>query len=99
MEANMQTGAFNFGQGTHPSEWFLHSGSGERTFHTTIKFGVPFNTPPQVAVAVTGVDASNAANLRINMTTQDIQTDEFDLVVGTWADSLIYAIYGVWVAG
>lgn len=92
----MQTGAFGFGQANNPNEWQLHRGTGERRFHTTIKFGAPFNTVPQLAVAL--VDSSNTANLRVWIAAEDIQTDEFDLVVNTWDDTLIYAVWGVWIA-
>jgi hypothetical protein len=44
------------------------------------------------------VDSSNTANLRVWIAAEDIQTDEFDLVVNTWDDTLIYAVWGVWIA-
>jgi H-type lectin domain len=83
MEAYMQTGIFYFSQATDPAEWHLWSGTGQRKFRATIKFPEPFNTPPRIAVALTGVDSSNATNLRIVIAAQDVETDEFDLVVTT----------------
>lgn len=94
----MQTGTFFFSDKTHPAEWNLSSGSGSRTFRTTIKFPEPFEAPPRLAVALMGVDSANSANLRIWIGAQDIEAHEFDLVVNTWADSLIYGVNGVWIA-
>lgn len=68
----MQIGTFNFSQYTDPAEWRLNSGTGDRRFHVTIKFPEPFTTPPRVAVALTGVDASNTTNLRVVMEVLDI---------------------------
>lgn len=94
----MQTGTFNFSQTTDPSEWRLNIGTGERRFHKTIKFPEPFNTPPRVAVALTGIDSSSSTNLRISIEAQDIEAQEFDVVVNTWADTVIYGVFGAWIA-
>jgi H-type lectin domain len=74
----MRTGTFNFSYQTNPSDWRLNSGTGHRKFHATIKFPEPFAAPPQVAVALTGVDASNTTNLRVWIEAGDIETHEFD---------------------
>jgi hypothetical protein len=94
----MQMGTFNFSQATDPAEWRLDSGTGDRRSHQTIKFPQPFNATPQVAVALTGVDSSSTTNLRIEIETQDIEPHEFDVVVRTWADTLIFGVSGVWIA-
>jgi hypothetical protein len=94
----MQTGMFNFSQATDSAEWRLNSGSGERNFHKTIKFPQPFNAPPQVAVALSGVDSSSTTNLRIEIWTEDIEPHEFDVVVHTWSDTILYGVSGVWIA-
>jgi H-type lectin domain. len=89
---------FTFNEKTHASEWHLNSGTGHRRFRETIKFPEPFTTPPRVAVALTGVDSSNTTNLRIWIEAQDIETHEFDLLVNTWDDTIIYGVSGVWIA-
>ena len=98
MDFGMQTGTFYFNEHTHPTQWNLSSLTGPRTFRVTIKFPQPFGGPPQLAVALTGSDAANTANLRIWIGTEDIEVGEFDLVVNTWDDTLIYGISGVWIA-
>jgi hypothetical protein len=98
MEVHMQTGTFYFSEATHPSEWRLSSGTGERRFRTTIKFPEAFATSPHLAVALTGVDSSNTTNLRIWIGAEDVETHEFDLVVNTWDNTLIYGVYGTWIA-
>jgi hypothetical protein len=94
----MQTGAFHFDEVTNATEWRLSSGTGDRKFRTTIKFPEPFPSPPKLAVALTGVDSANSANLRLWIGAEDIEAHEFDLVVNTWADTLIYGVNGVWIA-
>lgn len=94
----MQIGTFNYSEATDPAEWRLNSGTGERRFRATIKFPEPFATSPRVAVALTGVDASNATNLRIWIAAQDIETREFDLAVNTWDNTILYGVTGVWIA-
>ena len=76
----------------------MNSGTGERRFHATIKFPEPFTTSPRVAVALTGVDASNTTNLRIWIAAQDIETHEFDLEVNTWDNTILHGVTGVWIA-
>ncbi len=94
----MQTGAFFFSEQTQPNEWNLSSGTGGRTFRATIKFPHPFDAPPQLAVALTGIDSANTTNLRIWIGTEDVEAHEFDLIVNTWDNTLIYGIHGVWIA-
>ena len=94
----MRTGTFDFSEKTHPSEWRLGSGTGHRIFRATIKFPEAFPVAPRLAVALTGVDSSNTTNLRVGIEAQDIEMQEFDLVVNTWDDTLIFGITGVWIA-
>ena len=94
----MRTGTFDFSEKTHPSEWRLGSGTGHRIFRATIKFPEAFPVAPRLAVALTGVNSSNTTNLRVGIEAQDIEMQEFDLVVNTWDDTLIFGITGVWIA-
>jgi H-type lectin domain len=94
----MRTGTFNFSKTTNPTNWNLYSGTGDRTFRATIKFPEPFETAPKIAVALTGLDASNAANTRVWIAAEDVENHEFDVVVNTWSDTLLYGINGVWIA-
>jgi len=87
---------FNFIEATDPGEWRLNSGTGERRFHATIKFPEPFTTSPRVAVALTGVDASNTTNLRIWIAAQDIETHEFDRTLGTRRSCTASPACGSW---
>jgi hypothetical protein len=41
---------------------------------------------------------SNTANSRIWLGAEDIEADEFDLVVNTWADTFVHGVSGVWIA-
>ena len=79
--------------------WPLDNGQGDRTFRTPdIAFPVQFAQPPHVSLSIAGIDASAQANLRIRLTAEDVQQDEFNIRVNTWADTQIYSLVVAWVA-
>jgi hypothetical protein len=80
------------------SDWGLHLGSGGRSYTTAVRFDKPFREPPQVAVALRGQDINATTNNRIVVTATDITADGFNLVYGTWTDSIIYSIWTTWTA-
>lgn len=95
----MQSGTVNFGYTTPGIKWPLSTGSGSRSFTSPdIQFPTPFSTTPTVIVALSGVDADKKSNLRLTVTTDDVESEEFNLVVNTWSDSEIYAVWVSWIA-
>jgi hypothetical protein len=58
----------------------------------------PFGTPPHVAVAISGVDAEQSANLRLFVETSDVAANEFNIVVFTWDDTLVFGVRVTWIA-
>jgi len=79
--------------------WNLHTATGERRFRSPdIAFGPPFGTPPKVALALAGVDAEHATNLRLMLDAEDVEPGEFNIVVSTWEDSLVYNVLVTWIA-
>jgi hypothetical protein len=93
----IQSGVQQFGFATS-SGWTLNAGSGGRAFHSPdIKFNPPFNTPPKIALAISGIEGTQTA-LRVNLETTDVEADEFNIVISTWNDSLIEQVIVTWIA-
>lgn len=63
-----------------------------------MKFETPFATAPKVALALAGVDADRATNLRLSIKAYDVEADEFSIRISTWDDTLVYAVWVAWIA-
>jgi H-type lectin domain-containing protein len=94
----IQTGVFYYGYAANPGEWHLNTGLGRRTFDGEIKFPQPYASPPQVTVSLTGLDTGNVANTRVTIEAQDVTAADFEVLVNTWADSVVYSVWGSWIA-
>ena len=94
----VQTGTFYYGYAQNPGEWFLSQGSGPRKFDAEIKFPQPFATTPTVMIAMTGVDADHNFNTRITVVSSDVTAADFEVIASAWADSIIYSVWGSWIA-
>jgi hypothetical protein len=79
--------------------WTLNTGTGDRTFLSPdIGFQPPFGSPPKVLVALAGIDAEHAANLRVIIEAVEIENDEFNIRVNTWADTSIHSVQVAFIA-
>jgi hypothetical protein len=79
--------------------WDLASGSGERWLEPPdVAFDTPFSAAPKVSLALSGIDADQATNLRLNLEAYDIGPDEFSVRISTWDDTLVYAVWVAWIA-
>jgi len=76
----------------------LHKGSGDRTFAQTVSFAKNFSVPPNVFVAFSQLDVVNEADNRINVYTNNVKSNSFDVVVGTWSDTKIWGCCVTWIA-
>jgi hypothetical protein len=94
----VQTGTFFYGYGQNPGEWTLNKGTGERLFDAEIKFPVPFTAPPVVMISLTGLDSQGGRNTRVIIASQDVTAYDFEVLVRTWDDSIVYSVYGTWIA-
>lgn len=92
----VQTGTFHYGYLQDSEEWNLHQKAGK--FDAEIKFPTPFTTAPTVMIALTGLDSSNGFNTRVVVTSGDVTTLDFEVVVKTWSDSILYGVWGTWIA-
>jgi hypothetical protein len=94
----VQTGTFYYGYVQNPTEWHLNTGSGPRTFDAEIKFPTPYASPPVVMIAMTGLDSGGNPNTRITLTSGDVTSADFEIVASTWSDSIVYSVFGTWIA-
>ena len=79
--------------------WTLNTGNGDRTFLSPdIGFLPPFGSPPRVLVALSGVDADHNANVRVIVEAVEIENDEFNIRVNTWADTSLHSVQVTFLA-
>ena len=79
--------------------WDLSSGQGQRTYKTPdLAFNPPFPQTPVVRVSLAGIDSDSQFNTRVQVTAEDVQTDEFNIRVTTWDNSIIHAVWVSWIA-
>ena len=94
----IQTGVGDYSYVTLP-HWNLNTGTGERTFQTPdIPFDPPFPAPPKVALALSGIDSDQATNLRVEVYPHDVEPGEFNIVVKTWDETVLYGVWITWIA-
>jgi hypothetical protein len=80
-------------------DWNLHTGTGDRSFRTPdVSFDSPFDTPPNVVLAVGGIDSAQTANLRLALEAYDCEPGEFNIRISTWADTLLFNVVVTWIA-
>jgi H-type lectin domain len=72
--------------------------SGEREHREAITFSKTFSSPPEVMVAISGLDIDEAKNSRVRVYAQNITEEGFDLVFTTWDDTTLYTVRATWLA-
>ena len=80
--------------------WTLLDESNERLRKNqlAIVFERAFVTPPVVQVAISALDASNEANLRVRVRAANVTTRGFVIEVETWFNSKVWAVDVSWLA-
>lgn len=76
----------------------MWSEDGERQVSTEIEFAAPFQKPPHIHLGLSGIDSSQAQNLRFNLLAEDITVEGFRLVFRTWSDTRIGRASVNWTA-
>ncbi|XP_059143538.1 uncharacterized protein LOC131930890 [Physella acuta] len=64
----------------------------------TIKFAKPYGTPPTVVLHLEALDANKDTNLRYSVRVGQITTTGAEIILSTWANTLIYGAYVRWYA-
>jgi hypothetical protein len=67
----------------------MWANDGDREVRFRVRFAAAFHRPPHVSLGVSGLDASNAQNLRFSLVAEGITHEGFDVVMKTWSDTRI----------
>jgi len=95
-QSHVQSAAFSMDKTT--KDFSLDNGKGDRIAQIEITFPTPFDSKPEIVIAVSSVDAAKETNLRYSAKAIGISRDGFTLQVKTWDDSKIFGIGGSWIA-
>ena len=76
----------------------MWAGEGTREVREVVRFSEPFHRPPQVIVAVSMLDVSNAANIRFDVLAENVTAEGFEIVFSTWSDTRLARARVTWQA-
>lgn len=76
----------------------MWTGEGDREIRMTIEFSEPFTTAPAVMASMSMWDIDAATNSRIDISSENITKDNFEIVFRTWGDTKVARIRAEWVA-
>lgn len=80
------------------SDWNLHQGIGPRSYTVHVSFLEPFQSVPIVLVSLRMLDVGNMTNTRAHVLAENVTQEGFDLVIHTWADTVLYGAEVTWMA-
>lgn len=93
----IQSGYFFFTQDVYP-QLGDNDPPSDRRAQDFINFPTPFASVPTVAVSIVHLDVYNGTNTRIQISTDTVTDDGFELIARTWWDTLIYSVGVSWIA-
>ncbi len=76
----------------------MWSGEGERRVEVNFLFKQPFLDVPVISLALSGIDADQARNLRFNLQSENVSSTGFTAVFLTWEDTHIARASITWTA-
>ena len=76
----------------------MWTGEGPRLVRRALTFPAPFQAPPTVLVAPEMWDYDTSANIRGDLTAEDVTERGFDIVFKVWADTRIARLRASWIA-
>ena len=76
----------------------MWTGQGSRERRKWIKFSEPFRSVPSVQVSLSLWDMDQGANVRADISADQISEEGFDLVFRTWADTRVARVRMSWMA-
>ena len=94
--AQVQSGVFDVN--TNTKGYTLDKNSGDRIFTQEVRFEKPFETIPNVVVAVNKLEVDKSQNVRFDVQATAVSRDGFVLRIKTWGDTRVLVIGGSWVA-
>lgn len=76
----------------------MWTGDGKREGRTWVAFSASFLTAPMVQVGLSMWDIDHSANSRVDISTDKIATDGFEIVFRTWGDTRVARARANWIA-
>lgn len=76
----------------------MWTGTGPRAITKAVTFKESFRAVPVVTVGIGMWDMASGANIRADITANNVRPDGFDIVFKTWGDTRIARIRADWVA-
>ncbi|BBU54465.1 MULTISPECIES: H-type lectin domain-containing protein [Mameliella] len=76
----------------------MWTGEGSRERRKAVSFSEPFRTPPTVQVAMSLWDIDQRANIRADVTAENVTRSGCDLVFRTWGDTRVARVRMSWLA-
>lgn len=78
--------------------WRLDQGTGIRTFTKHVDFNPDFTQAPKVVVGIAHFDIDNGGNARLKVRPLNVTNEGFDLVIETWANTIVYGVSAFYFA-
>lgn len=76
----------------------MWSGEGPREVRRRVDYGMTFMEPPLVHIAMAMWDVSNGANIRVQVTAEEVEDSGFTASFRTWGDTRIARAAASWLA-
>ena len=76
----------------------MWTGTGARERRKTIRFATAFKDVPMVHVGLSLWDMDNATNPRVDLFTDHVTRERFDIVFRTWSDTRVARVRARWMA-
>lgn len=99
-----QRGLLGIAQGTevlfshYASGGEMWTGEGPRDIRKTVRFSEAFATPPIVQLSISLWDMDKSANIRADLSSENVTETGFDVVFRTWGDTKVARIRADWTA-
>ena len=96
MSARIQSGVVQ--AFSHYSDKHMWTGHGQRHIDGHVDFTEHFKRKPKVSLSLGGLDAGNAANLRVRLELTEVDEHHFEYRVVTWGDTKLAMVDVSWLA-
>jgi H-type lectin domain len=70
----------------------------DRPFRHHILFHTKFSEPPHLILVIKHFDLSVVSNIRLTTIAENVQENEFDLLIKTWNKSIVHQVAVEWIA-
>jgi hypothetical protein len=76
----------------------MWTGAGEREVRKKVTYAERFTAAPAVSVGLSMWDADHTANVRVDISAENVTATDFEIVFRTWGDSRVARVRADWMA-